>query len=132
MSFWSFFKRDPYKEMVDASNDWWNSIYNPDNFYDKIELPLTIHICGSEEVIEKKASELMGRKIDYEGTAGLALPVEINGSWHIFLLSTEIGFVQREGNYFFAGHELLHIVDFFNEQQNPQIIDYLNPDDNRT
>jgi hypothetical protein len=129
MSFWDFFKPDYYRRMTEAVNDWWGSVYTPDDFYDWIELPLTIHACGSETVIEKKASEILGRKIDYPGTAGLAFWHE--GKAHIFVLATEIGFVQREINYFTAGHELAHIIDQYNEQQAGRIVDYPNPDDGR-
>ena len=129
MSFWDFFKPDYYRRMTDAVNDWWKSVYTPDGFYDRIELDLTVHVCGSEEVIEKKASEILGRKVDYPGTAGLAFYHE--GKAHIFVLATEIGFVQREINYFTAGHELAHIIDQYNEQQAGRIVDYPNPDEGR-
>jgi len=124
-----FFKPDYYRRMTDAVNDWWSSVYGPDDFYDRIELPLTVHICGSEDVVEEKASEILGRKVDYPGTAGLALWHE--GRAHIFVLSTEIGFVQRELNYFTLGHELSHILDMYNENQTTRVVDYLNPDVNR-
>jgi len=129
MSFWDFFKPDYYRRMTDAVNDWWGSVYAPDGFYDRIELDLTVHVCGSEEVIEKKASKILGRKVDYPGTAGLAFYHE--GKPHLFVLASEIGFVQREINYFTAGHELAHIIDQYNEQQAGRIVDYPNPDDGR-
>lgn len=128
---WNPFKRDLYKEMTQASDRWWSSIYKPDDFYDCIHLDMDLHLCGSESVMEAKASELMGHKVDFKGTAGLALPVKINGRWHKFVLATEIGFSQREINYFTSGHEEGHIIDFANEQQNPQLVDYPNPDDGR-
>ena len=90
---------------------------------------LKVHLCGSEDIIETKYSELSGQKVDYPGTAGLASPVKINGRWHLFVLTTEIGYVTQEANYFTAGHELMHIVDFCNEQQNPRFVDYPNPDE---
>jgi hypothetical protein len=130
MSFWDFFKPDYYRRMTDAVNDWWSSIFKPSSFYDKIELVLTIHICGSEDVIEKKASEITGKTIDYPGTAGLAL-YDSSGKPHIFILSTEIGFVQQEINYFTAGHELAHIIDMHNERQGERSVDYPNPDEGR-
>ena len=129
MGFFSFLKPDYYRRMTDAVNDWWSSIYKPDDFYDRIELDLTVHVCGSESVIEKKASGILGRKIDHPGTAGLAFWHE--GRAHIFILSTEIGFVRREINYFTAGHELAHIIDFENNQRPGRIVDYPNPDEGR-
>ena len=130
---WNPFKRDLYKEMTRASDAWWSSIFTPSDFYDKIELDLTVHLCGSEAVMEAKASELMGRKVDYKGTAGLALPVKINGRWHKFVLATEVGYSQREINYFTSGHEDGHLIDYANGQHpNGRIVDYVNPDDGRT
>lgn len=123
------FSRNYYAEMTRAVNAWWSSIFKPSDFYDKIELDLTVHICGSEELLEAKASELFGSNIDYAGTAGLALPTKVNDRWHIFCLSTEIGFVTQEINYFTAGHELSHVIDFHNEQQGNRIVDYPDPDE---
>jgi len=129
MSWFSFFKRDLYAEMTKASDAWWNSIYKPSGFYDRIDLNLSVHICGSEDVIEKKASEVAGHKIDYLGTAGLAL-YDKDGKPHIFILSTEIGFVRQELNYFTAGHELAHIIDMHNEKGG-RTVDYRDPDEER-
>jgi len=129
MSILDLFKPNLYAEMTRAVNAWWSSIFKPSDFYDKIELDLTVHLCGNEELLEAKASELFGKKIDYVGTAGLALPIKINDRWHIFCLSTEIGFVTQEPNYFTLGHELAHIIDFKNEQQENRIVDYSNPDE---
>ena len=114
--------------MTRASDAWWSSIFKPSDFYDKIDLDLTVHLCGSEEVMEAKYSELAGQKIDYPGTAGLASPVKINGRWHLFVLSTEIGYVSQEMNYFTAGHELAHLIDYSNEQQGERVVDYPDPD----
>lgn len=130
MSLFDLFKPNLYADMTKAVNDWWSSIFKPSSFYDKIELVLTIHICGSEDVIEKKASEITGKTIDYPGTAGLAL-YDSSGKPHIFILSTEIGFVQQEINYFTAGHELAHIIDMHNERQDSKVVDYPNPDEGR-
>lgn len=129
MSFFSWLKPDYYRRMTDAVNDWWNSVYKPDDFYDRIDMPLSVHICGSESVIEAKASAIAGYKIDYHGTAGLAFWNESRA--HIFVLSREVGFALRELNYFTAGHELAHIIDQYNEMQAGRIIDYLNPDEKR-
>ena len=130
MGFFSFFKPDYYRRMTDAVNDWWGSVFKPDIFYDRIDLnSFSIHLCGSESIIEKKASEITGRSIAHAGTAGLALWHE--GKPHIFILSAEIGFVRREINYFTAGHELAHIIDRYNEQQHGRIVDYPNPDEGR-
>lgn len=129
MSFFSWLKPDYYRRMTGAANDWWNSVYKPDDFYERVDLDLSIHACGSEAVIEQKASEILGRKVDYPGTAGLAFWHE--GRAHLFVLATEIGFAQREINYFTAGHELAHIIDQYNEMQAGRIIDYLNPDEKR-
>jgi hypothetical protein len=90
MMVFDFFKPDYYRRMTDAVNDWWSSVYGPDDFYDRIELPLTVHICG-----------------------------------------TEIGFVQRELNYFTLGHEISHILDTYNENQATRVVYYLYPDVNR-
>lgn len=130
MGFFDLFSRNYYQEMTKAVNDWWSSIFKPSSFYDKIDLDLTVHLCGSEEVIEKKASELAGHKIDYPGTAGLAL-YDQQGKPHIFILSTEIGFANREINYFSAGHELAHIIDMRNERRGDRTVDYVNPDNDR-
>jgi hypothetical protein len=129
MSWFSWLKPDYYRRMTEAVNDWWSSVYTPDDFYDRIELDLTIHACGSEEVIKKKASEILGRKVDYPGTAGLAFCH--NGKPNLFVLASEIGFVTREINYFTAGHELAHIIDMTNESQGARNTDYINPDDGR-
>jgi hypothetical protein len=129
--FSNLFGSDPYPEMTNGVNRWWDTVYKPSDFYDKIDLALTVHVCGSEDVIEKKASEIMGKTIDYPGTAGLAL-YDSSGKPHIFILSTEIGFVQQEINYFTAGHELAHIIDMHNERQDSKVVDYPNPDDGRT
>ncbi|HBJ74816.1 MAG TPA: hypothetical protein DDY86_04705 [Syntrophaceae bacterium] len=127
---WFSFKRDLYADMTQAVNRWWDSVYKPSDFYDRIGLDLSVHICGSEEVIEAKASAIAGRRIDYPGTAGLAL-YDSHGKPHIFIISTECAFAQREPNYFGAGHELAHILDMHNERQGARIIDYRNPDEGR-
>jgi len=129
MSILNLFKPNFYAEMTKAVNAWWSSIYNPSDFYDKIELDLTVHLCGSEAVIESKASRILSRKIDHQGTAGLAFWYE--GEAHLFVLATEIGFVQRDINYFTAGHELGHLIDQYNEKQGARIVDYPNPDEGR-
>ena len=131
--FLNMFKRDLYAEMTAAVNRWWDSIYKPDDFYEIVEVDLTIHICGSEEVIEKEYNKLFGTSVDYDGTAGLAHPVKhSDGRWHAFIISTEIGFVTREINPFNAGHEAIaHILDMHNEQQGARVIDYRNPDEGR-
>uniref|UniRef100_A0A6H1ZMX1 Peptidase n=1 Tax=viral metagenome TaxID=1070528 RepID=A0A6H1ZMX1_9ZZZZ len=128
MGLFDLFKRNYYSEMTRAVNAWWSSRFKPSDFYDAIELDLTVHLCGSEELLEAKMSELYGHKIDYAGTAGLALPVKVNGRWHIACLSTEIGYITQEPNPFTLGHELSHIIDFHNEQQNPRFVDYPDPD----
>ena len=129
MSLLDLFKPNLYAEMIRAVNAWWNSIFKPSSFYDRIELDLTIHLCGSEDVIESKYEEISGQKVDYLGTAGLASPVKINGRWHLFCLSTEIGYVTQEIDYLTAGHELAHIIDFHNEQQGSRAVDYPDPDE---
>lgn len=131
MGFFSFFSRDYYQDMTRAVSAWWASIFKPSDFYDRIDLPLSIHICGSEEVIEEKASAIYGKKIDYPGTAGLALPAPVDGRWHVFVIASEIRFKTTEINYFNLGHELAHIIDFYNERQNVRLIDYPNPDEGR-
>jgi hypothetical protein len=130
MGLFSFLKPDYYRRMTDAVNDWWGSVFKPDIFYDRIDLnSFSIHLCGSESIIEEKASEIAGRQIGHAGTAGLAFWHE--GRAHILILSTEIGFVQREFNYFTAGHELAHIIDQYNERKPGRIVDYPNPDEER-
>jgi len=129
MGLFDLLKPNLYAEMTRAVNAWWSSKFKPSEFYDAIELDLTVHLCGSEEIIEAKASELFGKKIDYVGTAGLALPIKVKGRWHIFCLSTEIDFVTQEPNYFTLGHELAHIIDFYNELQVNKTVDYSNPDE---
>ena len=131
MSFFSFFNRDYYQEMTRAVNDWWASIYKPSDFYDVIEVPLTVHLCGSEEVIEREASKLVGHKIDYPGTAGLA--PRIGKQCHLFVVvAKDISFATTEIQYFAAGHELAHFVDMINEEQGARITDYPNPDEFHT
>ena len=129
MSWFGWLKPDYYRRMTDAVNEWWNSFYRPDDFYDRIDMQISVHICGSEKTIEEKASAIVGYKIDYPGTAGLAFWCE--GRAHIFILSTEVGFALRELNYFTAGHELAHIIDQYNEMQAGRTVDYPNPDEGR-
>ena len=127
----SWFKWDRtayYAAMTKAVNEWWSEIYRPSDFYDKMELPLTIHLCGSEDIIERKASELFGSKIDYPGTAGLAFMKGDHA--HIFVIAAQgVEFAITVLNYFTAGHELAHIVDMINERQGVRITDYPNPDE---
>ena len=129
MSWFGWLKPDYYRRMTDAVNEWWNSFYRPDDFYERIDFDCSVHVCGSEATIEAKASEIAGRKIDFPGTAGLAFWHE--GRAHIFILSTEVGFALRELNYFTAGHELAHIIDQYNEMQAGRTVDYPNPDEGR-
>ena len=120
-----------YAAMTQASDEWWSEIYKPSDFYDKMEIDLTTHFCGSEKVIESKASEIYGRKIDYPGTAGLAFIKD--GHAHIFVLVAQgVEFATTVMNYFTAGHELAHIVDMINERQGARITDYPNPDEFHT
>lgn len=129
MSWFGWLKPDYYRRMTDAVNEWWTRFYRPDDFYDRIDMPLSVHVCGSEKVIEEKASAIAGYKIDFPGTAGLAFWHE--GKAHVFILSTASAFAQREMNYFTVGHELAHIIDQYNEMQAGRTVDYPNPDEGR-
>ena len=127
MSFFKFTRKDFYAGMVNEVNAWWNKIYRPSDFYDKMEIPLTIHLCGSEDIIEWKASEIYGSKIDYPGTAGLAFMK--GDKAHIFVIVAQgVEFATTVINYFTAGHELAHIVDMINEKQGSRTTDYPDPD----
>ena len=117
--------------MTKAVNEWWSEVYKPSDFYDKMELPLTVHLCGSEDIIESKASEIFGSKIDYVGTAGLAFMK--GDEAHIFIITAdEVEFKTAVINYFTAGHELAHIVDMVNEKQGVRYTDYPDPDEFHT
>jgi len=127
MSWFKWSRKDFYAGMVNEVNAWWNKIYRPSDFYGKMEIPLTVHLCGSEDVIERKASEIYGRKIDYNGTAGLAFMK--GDKAHIFVIAAQgVEFATTVINYFVAGHELAHIVDMVNEKQGARTTDYPDPD----
>ena len=129
MSWFRWGRKAYYAAMTQAANEWWGEIYKPSDFYDKMDLPITIHLCGSEDIIEWKASEIYGSKIDYPGTAGLAFIKD--GHAHIFVLvAKDVEFATTVINYFTAGHELAHIVDMINERQGAaRVSDYPNPDE---
>ena len=127
MGFFKWGRKDYYAAMTKAVNEWWEAIYKPSSFYDKMEVPLTVHLCGSEDVIESKATEIFGSKIDYPGTAGLAFMKDNKA--HIFVIASQgVEFATTVLNYFTAGHELAHIVDMINENQGARYTDYPDPD----
>ena len=132
MSFFKWGRKAYYTAMTETVNEWWSEIYKPSDFYDKIEIPLTVHLCGSEDIIESKASEIYGGKIDYPGTAGLAFMKGDHA--HIFVIAARgVEFATTVINYFTAGHELAHIVDMINEKQGAaRTTDYPNPDEFHT
>lgn len=133
MSWFKWSRKDYYAAMIKAVNEWWSMIYRPSDFYDKLDIPLVVHLCGSENIIESKASELYGQKIDYNGTAGLAIPIPINGKWHIFVIAADqVEYETTVINYFTAGHELAHIIDFINDRQGERYTDYPDPDEFHT
>jgi len=131
MSLFKWGRKAYYAAMTKAVNEWWSEIYKPSDFYDKMNVQLTIHLCGSEDIIELKASEIYGSKVDYPGTAGLAFMKADHA--HIFVIAAQgVEFATTVLNYFTAGHELAHIVDMINEKQGARITDYPNPDEFHT
>jgi len=133
MSFFKFTRKQFYGGMTDAVNAWWNKIYRPSDFYDKMEIPLTIHLCGSEDIIKAKYEEVFGKKVDYLGTAGLANIDPRDGKCHIFVIAaTEVEFATTVMNYFTAGHEMGHIINYLNEKRDVRLTYYPNPDEFHT